>query len=234
MLVYFFGFIHAISLFLISLGSFEQLLLIRESQTRTQDNPSQRTSQLSVQYRGNASCFFIVIILWGLSLEPIDWIVIISRFFAYIISILILHELWLDRRDIYSKYYLLICLNLTGFGLISMLFSWDSFKNMSSFLGTLTLIFSFTLIGGLIDKTYQIIEAKSPGKQCLVEIVFQLIKDWSGIIYGLLVGFKTMWPLVIALYILSIIRFANLLVYLYFSKKSIKRKAKIQARSRHG
>ncbi len=115
----------------------------------------------------------------------------------------------------------MISLGLTSFGLILMLFAWDSFKNLSSFLGTLTIIFSLTLIVGLIDKVNQIIKAKSPGKQCLVEIVFQLIKDLSGIIYGLLVGFKTMWPLVIALYILSIIRFANLLVYLYFSKKRI-------------
>ncbi len=223
-LVYFFGFIHAISLFLISLGSLEQLLLIRESksQTRTKNNQGKHTSQLSVQYRGNASCFFIVIILWGLSLEPIDWIVIISRIFAYVISLLILHELWLDRRNIETKCYFFISLALTSFGLSLMLWAWDTFKHLSSFLGTLTIICSFTLIFGLIDKVYQIIKAKSPGKQCLVEIVFQLIKDLSGIIYGLLVGFKTMWPLVIALYILSTLRFANLLVYLYFSKKSLK------------
>jgi len=219
MFVDFFGFVHAISLFLISIGSLNQLLLIIKSKAKVKHTSGKRTAQLSVKYRGNAAIFFIVIILWGLTLQPIDWIVIVSRIFACIISTLILYELWLDRKDITAKYYLFVCLCIISFGLSVMLASWDSFKTMSSFFGTLTVIFSFSLIWGLIDKVYRIIEAKSPGKQSLPEIIFQLIKDLSGIIYGILVGFKIMWPLVVALCLLSLIRLSNLIVYIYFSKK---------------
>ena len=222
MFVNLFAVIHVISLILINIGALNQLFLIRKSKTISKDIPGKNTSQLSVKYRSNACFFFIVIILWGLSLEPIEWTVIFSRILAYIISILILYELWLDRRDVRAKYYFLICIAFSSFGFSLIFFYWNIFKNLSSFFGTLTIIFSFTLIIGLIDRVYKIIEAKSPGKQSLLEIVFQLIKDLSGIIYGFLVGFKTMWPLVIALCFLSIIRIANLLAYLYFSKTNYK------------
>ena len=219
MLIDLFGFVHTISLFLISIGSLNQFLLIIKFKDRIRDSLGKRTAQLSIKYRGNASIFFMGIILWGLSLEPIEWIVVISRIFACIISIFILYELWIDRKDIQAKYYFLICLGLASFGFSLMLFSWDTFKNMSSFFGTLTIILSFSLILGLIDRVCKIIDAKSPGKQSLPEIVFQLVKDLSGIIYGFLVGFKIMWPLVVALCLLSVVRIVNLLAYLYFSKK---------------
>jgi len=209
-------------------GTLHQIMLIWRSKAKNKTGKGINTAQLSLSYRGNAAFLFLSMILWGLSLSPVDWLVAISRCFSLVMFLIIVREMWIDRQDSSAKYWFIICISLIIISAAIIIFQWEWFKSLSPILGILTVIFSFSLIVGAYDKVKKIIRAKSPGKQSLVEMTFQLIKDLSGVSYGLLVGFSKMWPLVVTLFIIAAIRTVNIVVHLYYARRSIVQKSLIK------
>ena len=100
-------------------------------------------------------------------------------------------------------------------------FGWNTLKNSSAIFGALTIVLSLNLLLGLWDKLYNIIQAKSPGQQSLLEMFCYLIKELSGTGYGLSVGFEKMWPLVVAMCSIALVRILNVVLYLHYSRKKI-------------
>lgn len=211
--------IHILTYILARVGTLHQIFLIWKSKNRNKAGKGINTAQLSLRYRGNAALLFLSMILWGLSLSPVDWVVAISRCFSLVMFLIIVRELWIDRQDRNAKYWFFGCISLMAIATAVIIFQWEWFKSLSSLLGILTVLFSFNLVVGAYDKVKKIIKAKSPGKQSLVEMSFQLTKDLSGMIYGLLVGFDKMWPLVLTLFLIAAIRIVNIAVHLYYSRK---------------
>ncbi len=217
----FVGLIHLATFAIAAIGTIDQINLIWKSKAENQSGKGLNTASLSVKYRGNTILLLLCTILWGLSLEPIDWLVIVTRGVTLIGFILILLELWHDRRDRESQYWFFSCISLIIIGTLVVLFGWDTLKNSSGIFGTLTIILCFNLLLGLWDKLCNIIRDRSPGQQSLLEMVCQLSKELSGTGYGLLVGFDKMWPMVFAMCSIGIVRVFNVVLYLYYSKKKI-------------
>ncbi len=213
------AFTHVLTYILARIGTLHQIFIIWRSKRKNKIGRGINTSQLSLRYRGNAAFLFLSMVLWGLSLEPVDLVVAISRSFALIMFLIIVRQLWIDRQDIKAKYWFVTCLTLVAISLATMIFHWQFFKSLNPLFGMLTVFFSFALILGAYDKVKRIIKAKSPGKQSLIEMSFQLTKDLSGVSYGLLVGFTKMWPLVITLFLIAGIRIVNIAVHLHYTKK---------------
>jgi len=213
------GLIHLATFVVAAIGTIDQINLIWKSKAENQSGKGLNTASLSVKYRGNTILLMLCMILWGLSLEPIDWLVIVSRGVTLGAFTLILRELWHDRRDRESQYWFFSCISLMIVGTMIVLFGWDTLKNSSEIFGILTIVLCLNLLLGLWDRLYNIIRAQSPGQQSLLEMVFQLSKELSGTGYGLLVGFDKMWPMVFAMCSISIVRILNVVLYLYYSRK---------------
>ena len=219
MITYVLGLIHLASFVMAGIGTIHQISLIWKSKAENKSGKGLNTTSLSVKYRGNTVLLLLCMILWGLSLEPIEWLVIFSRGFTLVGFTLILCELWYDRRDRESKYWCFFCVSSMVMGTMMVLFGWDTLKNSSAILGAMTLVLCLNLLWGLWDKVYKIIEARSPGQQSLLEMLGQIIKELSGTGYGLLVGFEKMWPLVVAMCSIALVHIINVVLYLYYSRK---------------
>ncbi len=219
MLVESLGFAHLLGYVLARIGTLHQLFIIWTSQGQNSSGPGLNTVGLSLKYRGSAALLFLSFICWGLSLEPIDWVVTFSRLFSLVLFLIIVRELYKDRREYRAQKWLIFLLFLISLSISIMIFSWAEFKAHSHFLGLLTVILSFNLAWGSWDKVLKIVRAKSPGKQSIIEMSFQLIKDLSGLGYGLIVGFQQMWPLVVALLLISSVRIVNIALHFYYSQQ---------------
>lgn len=221
MITYFLGLIHLASFFLAGIGTIHQISLIWKSKAENQSGNGLNTTSLSLKYRGNTFLLLLCMILWGLSLEPIEWLVIVSRGFTLVSFALILFELWHDRRDRESKHWCFSCISSMVISTMIIWFGWNTLKNSSAIFGALTIVLSLNLLLGLWDKLYNIIQAKSPGQQSLLEMFCYLIKELSGTGYGLSVGFEKMWPLVVAMCSIALVRILNVVLYLYYSRKKM-------------
>jgi len=222
MLVEILGLIHSLTYIAARIGTIHQIALIWKSKQKNPPGFGLNTAQLSSNYRGSAALLFLSMILWGLSLDPIDWVVVSSRGLALLLFLFIVRELWLDRRCKIAQSWLIYCVSLTVIAAGIMILNWQWFKSLSSIFAVITVFFSFNLTWGAAHRVYKIIKARSPGKQSIVEMSFQLSKDLTGIIYGLLLGFDKMWPLVVTLFLTSFIRTINIAVYLYYSQNRFK------------
>ncbi len=224
------GIIHLSTYFLAHIGSFHQLSLIWASKKSNNKNKAgEHTAQLSLVYRGNVAFLVLSISLWGVTLERIDWFITLTRFLSLILVLLILSELSQDRNEKKVRYLFSVCLLVTVVSISEIIYNFAAFQSLNFCFARLTIFFSFTLIGGYFDKIYQIIKASSVGKQSLIELLFHLSKDLSGIIYAMFVGFEKMWPFVVALFPITILTIVNIFVYLYYQQKENKLK-KTEAR----
>jgi len=217
------GVIHLSTYFLAQIGSFHQLSLIWASKkTHEKNKAGEHTAQLSLLYRSNVAFLVLSISLWGLTLDRIDWFITLTRFLSLILVLLILSELSKDRSDKKASYLFSVCLLVIVVSIWEIIYDFPAFQRLNFCFARLTIFFSFTLIGGYCDKIYQIIKASSVGKQSLIELLFHLSKDLSGIIYAMFVGFEKMWPFVVALFPIAILTIVNIFVYLYYEQKEIK------------
>lgn len=220
---YILGTIHLITYMLARVGTLHQIWVIRKSKKSDRENKQEKhTAQLSLAYRANVAFYVIFTILWVLTLEKIDWMITTSRSFSLILVLIILWEMWHDRSDKKAKYLLLGCLAVIVTSIFGIIYNFEKIQNFNAFFGGLTVFFAFTLLGGYVDKTYQIIKAKSRGKQSLPELLFQSIKDISGILYGLFIGFDMMWAFIVASLLTTAFRMVNIAVYLYYDRKETK------------
>ena len=211
--------VHLLGYILAKIGNLHQLWLIWQSKKNNPHRTGKNTEQISLIYRVNGTFFFLFNIFWALSLENLDWVVLLTRSISLIMALSILWELWLDRSDKIAKYCLILCLIIMMISSYIITFYFASLKIFNSFFGWVTVLLAFTSIGGYLDRTYQIIRAKSPGKQSLIESILHLSKDLSGIVYGLFLGFNQSWPLVISLFLLAAVRTFNIRIYLYYQQQ---------------
>lgn len=217
MLIEILAFSHLIGFLLARIGTIHQLFIIWNSKRHNPSGLGLNTRCLSLKYRVAATLLFFSFLWWGTSSQPLDWVVIISNSFSLVLFVVLIYELYIDQRNIRAKYWLifyLFLLSLTGW---TILFHWSSFKALNSFFGLLTVIFSLNLALFSWDKVFKIVKAKSPGKQSLIEMLFQLVKDVTGLAYGFFLGWQHGWPLVIAFISLAVVRIFNIAVYLHYS-----------------
>ena len=223
----FFGLVHLLSYFLAKIGNIHQLVKIWKYQKINQKGTGKNTAQISLFYRANIALFFLFNIFWAVSLPQIDWTIVFTRFLSLILALDILLELWHDRNDEKTKYSLIFCLVLALINTYLIVFNFPNFQTLNDFFGIAIITFSFSSVAGYLDKAYQIIKAQSPGKQSLLELIFQFNKDLTGIVYGLFLGFSQGWPLIISLLLLAAVRILNIGIYLYYDRKNQATLAKV-------
>lgn len=222
------GALHVFSYLLARLGNVEQVRKIlvrkREVQQKTAVATAEMSSwtrNISEWYRGLTALVFLTMILWGLSLEKIDWFVSSTRTFALVCFFAVLRERYIDKRTRLAGFFLVSTAALTLLASIVMLVDWGWFKSLSPIFSVLTTCCVLPMLVGIGHKTYVIYATKHVGEQSGWEILTQLFKDVTGIAYGLAVGFDVAWPLIVLLCSTFAARIVNALAFLRYRRRSI-------------
>lgn len=189
-----FGTINTIFIFVSLYGVFSQLSTIwsRKHDNETKQEP---TSLLSLNQFTVSFLAYLSFFIYGYSIEPFNHYIVWPRLIASCLVLLILFEIWRDRRTSNS----LLSLSITGTSLavaILGLFIGETIADQGKYIST-AIIFAVTiLIGqGYYHQIKLILCSGQTGAVDLKMSQFILMMDISTIAFAITMGLKEGWPL---------------------------------------
>lgn len=193
---YVFGTISSIFIVVSLFGVFSQLNTIwqRKKQlvTNTQATAILSLNQFTVSYLAYLSFF-----IYGYSIEPFNHFIVWPRFLASVLVLLILLEIWQDRKSKSSLMSFCIA-GLSLFLAVIGLFVGETFTDQSKFISTTIIVVVSVLIAqGYFHQIKLIIDSGKTGAVDLRMSQFILMMDISTIAFAISMGLNEGWPLML-------------------------------------
>ncbi|REL36058.1 hypothetical protein DXX92_12425 [Thalassotalea euphylliae] len=191
-----FGVINTLFIIVSLYGVHSQLRTIwKRKESNTQyERPTSLLSlnQFTVSYLAYLSFF-----IYGYSIEPFNHYIVWPRLIASMLVVLILLEIWQDRRSSHAKSSVsMACITLLV--AIAGLFIGETITDQGKYISTtIIVVVSILIAQGYFHQIKLIIHSGSTGAVDLKMSQFILMMDISTIAFALSMGFKQGWPLLL-------------------------------------
>lgn len=192
----FFGTINTVFIVISLYGVLSQLKTIwsRKQTNETQQSP---TSLLSLNQFTVSFLAYLSFFIYGYSIEPFNHYIVWPRFIASCLVLLILFEIWRDRKNRTSLFSLLVASVSLAIAIIG-LFVGETIVDQGKYISTAIIIAVTLLIGqGYYHQIKLIWYSGQTGAVDLRMSQFILMMDISTIAFAISMGLKEGWPLLL-------------------------------------
>lgn len=191
-----FGTINTIFIIVSLYGVFSQLKTIW-TRKRSDIEGQRPTTLLSINQFTVSYLAYLSFFTYGYSIEPFNHYIVGPRLFAAVLVILILFEIWQDRKSRHSKaYFTFACVTL--FASLVGLFIGETVTDQGKYISTTIIILVSILIAqGYYHQIKLILNSGSTGAVDLKMSQFILIMDISTIAFAISMGINLGWPLLL-------------------------------------
>lgn len=188
------GSINAIFIFVSLYGVFLQLNTVWQ---RSNKNEAKVTDILSQNQFTMSFLAYFCFFIYGYSIQPFNHYIVWPRLIASILVMLILFEMWRDRRSKVSFYCLIFAVMAFVCGVIGLLLN-ETLSAQSKTLSTALIVSTTVLLAQ--GYTHQISLIIRSGKTGAIDIrmsQFILMMDLSTIAFAISMGIAKGWPLML-------------------------------------
>ena len=192
MLYHILGTVSAVAFLLTWYGLAKQIINVEK--LRESNQPS--TQSLSTNQFASSFFAFYANFIFGIAIEPFSHYLVWTRFGALLLILVILFQLWYDRRSIPTGLILGLCATAMVIGLCSMGFRpYPSVAKLGA--NSLMLIVTALLIQGTLHQLIVVRRSRVIG--ALSPALFQsiLIKDVTTLAFALTMPIAAAWPLIV-------------------------------------
>lgn len=175
------------------------LVLKRKKLFKNNDLPENETptSILSLNRFSTSFIATFAMFLYGLTMQTMDMYIAAPRFAVVACLLLIVFEIWYDRRDKTAEIILFGSIVLV---MAAIAFSFTPYRTALTDLGlsqTLVVVSTVLLLQGGYHQVYKIRKSGRTGALSLKMHQLFFVKDLSSIIFGLVLGFHNGWPVIV-------------------------------------
>ncbi|MAI38774.1 hypothetical protein [Alteromonas sp.] len=192
MLYHILGTVSAVAFLLTWYGLAKQIINVEKLRESNQSS----TQSLSTNQFASSFFAFYANFIFGIAIEPFSHYLVWTRFGALLLILVILFQLWYDRRSIPTGLILGLCATAMVIGLCSMGFRpYPSVAKLGA--NSLMLIVTALLIQGTLHQLIVVRRSRVIG--ALSPALFQsiLIKDVTTLAFALTMPIAAAWPLIV-------------------------------------
>ncbi|MBL7663115.1 hypothetical protein JNK13_10235 [bacterium] len=131
---------------------------------------------------------------YGLSLPQINPYLVIPRIIAIVIILAIIYEIWQERKNKQSQYYLLTALSVLIAVVVVALISRSTLTALVPLWRLILCALSINLGWGFFHQSKLLTTSGTTGNLSLPMLGLSLAKDISGVVFGATMGFQDGWP----------------------------------------
>ncbi len=155
------------------------------------------TASISLNFCLMAFLSFYLLFLYGFSLERFNHYLVWPRLCAMAISLLIITEIFRDRRDIFSRTALGFAVLSTVVGLSGLIFFRETAREYAYVSQFLIVIISIAMGQGNLHQLLLIYKRGITGGVSLRAHQLTFLKDLGSVAFGFAMGLESGWPLIL-------------------------------------
>lgn len=156
------------------------------------------TAVLSLNFFSMAFLAFYLMFVYGFSLGRFNHYLVWSRLVALLITLMILYEIMIDRKERYSTAVFIICAVATVGSLLVVILHREIAIRGVIVSQALIVFTSITMSQGNIHQIFLIRRSGSTGAVSLKSHQLTLLKDLGTVAFGIVLGLGSGWPLLVA------------------------------------
>ena len=177
-------------------GVFSQLSTIRKRR-RERHAMGNATDVLSLNQFTVSFFAYFAFFVYGYSIQPFNHFIVWPRLTASIFVLVILYEIWRDRRSHLTKLVFGMALSALMIGFLGLLFS-EQYAVQGQWVSTLLiLVISVLIAQGYAHQIRLIIRQRDTGAVDIKMSQFILLMDFSTIALAIAIGLDKSWPLLV-------------------------------------
>lgn len=187
------------------LGIGSQLHLIRHRRRRSAGRPlgaEQATDNLSLNQFASSFLAFFSFFVYGFVIEPFNHYLVWPRLLATLLTLVVLYEIMIDRREARALSVFIACVAATAVALGFLIAGrkvWGHplLGHSRSLSQALVVVSALIVTQGYAHQVAVIRRTGRTGGVALRMHQLTLLKDVSTVLFGLAMGWKTGWPLLL-------------------------------------
>lgn len=194
------GFINVIIFALCLSGLWSQLTLIRERRGLSKAGQLAGegvTAGLSLNQFASSFLAFYSFFVYGFVIERFNHYLVWPRLLATMLTLAILYQIMIDRREARATVSFLVCAAATATAVILLLAGVHFSERGRSFSQILVLVSALIVTQGYAHQIWVIRRTGRSGGVSLRMHQMTFLKDVSTVMLGLVMGLKTGWPLLL-------------------------------------
>ncbi|GGK75466.1 hypothetical protein [Amphritea balenae] len=161
---------------------------------------------------------FYAFFLYSFMLDEVEYYILVTRFFAASMTLVILYEIYTDRQAFSQKLPFItgiICMTLAG---LAYLYREDVLVLGRSTSIILACGATLVMLQGGIQQIRRIIKERSTGVLSLPMNAIFMAKDLSNVAFGMVLGISDGWPLIMLGSISALLKLSIILQFFYYRK----------------
>jgi uncharacterized protein with PQ loop repeat len=191
-----FGGINTFFIFVSLYGVLSQLKTIWRRKI-AEETKQESTALLSLNQFTVSFLAYFSFFIYGYSIEPFNHFIVWPRLIAAVLVLVILFELWRDRKNQSTLTVFVSALLFLALGILGLFFG-ESFVDEGRQMSTIIiLIISFLIAQGYYHQIRLIIRSQNTGAVDLKMSQFILMMDISTIAFALSMELENSWPLIV-------------------------------------
>ncbi len=156
-----------------------------------------KTQRLSLNQFSSSFLSYFAVFVYGYSIVPFNHYIVWSRLIACLLMLVIIYEIWHDRRTALSRGVLAVTVLAMVLGLFGLLFG-GRYSDEGRHISTVLILANAVILAqGGVHQIRVILNAGDTGALDLRMNLFILLMHGSTILFALIMGLANGWPLLV-------------------------------------